>query len=107
MSSMEAILHHSALRLLKTKRQMSPRLFGGALLLGSIVFALAHYTFRDLIIYPRVRLWGEHAYWRGFLSVICTPMLFWCFWSLVSFGRLRPASLIFLAALVSILGDLA
>ena len=87
-------------------QQRSPRKFTTGVLLAAIALALAHYAFGDWVIYPKVTLWKEWAFWAVVPSVVCVPLLHWLAWTAVSFGRLKPAPVILAAATILCLGDL-
>jgi Transglutaminase-like superfamily len=87
-------------------QQQSPRGFTVGVLMAAVALAIAHYTFGDWVIYPEVALWKQRAFWAVVPTVVGVPLLHWIVWTVVSLGRLKPATVILVAAATLCLGDL-
>ncbi len=76
------------------------------LLLGvSVLLVAGHYTFGEWIFHPKLALWRERAFWWDSCKLLAWPAAFWSFWTVASWGRIRSARVILVAAGTLVLGD--
>ncbi|MCL4789931.1 MAG: hypothetical protein KJ070_24650 [Verrucomicrobia bacterium] len=97
-------LSERAIRWWSEANAHSRHLFTAVALSVATILAVVHYTFGDWVVYSEVALWRERAFWAAIPSVVAVPLAHWLAWTLVSLGRLRPASVILVAAAVLCLG---
>jgi hypothetical protein len=88
----------------KAQRQAS-RMRGAGMLLGAVALGTLHYAFGEWVTYPGLRFWTRAPFWAAWPWVLGLPLVHWAVWTVFSFGRLRPALAILVAAATLCFGD--